>query len=261
MREFLRRVVGAAHPPTGTVGTVHHLSCRVGTAHRGSWKREKHPAAKYAFTIIELLLVLGIIAIVTAMAWPAFAEMFRSARLTDGASELRTFLRQARRQAIEDALVYRCDFLPDADQIRMVPSSDPWTEEGGPASPAPQETDEAFHPHRESIALPNGVRVLTQEEFDEGPPEDEESRDSTIRAEGSKSTDAETAAWVPLAELFPDGSASATTIRLVNEQNAVIELVVDPLTGQVTIGDEQEWLTKDERLEREQEAMSTEGEQ
>lgn len=215
-----------------------------------------HPTARPAFTIIELILVLGLVVLVTAMAWPAFREMFRSARLRDGASELRTFLRQARRHAIADAIAYRCDFLPGTAQLRMVPASQPWTDELASHRPESTDKNKEFVARIETLELPDGVQLLTQEEFDAGPAEEDESK--RLPADVVDFAETDLATWIPLAEFYPDGSVSTATVRLADDRNVVIELVLDSLTGQVTIGAESQWLTRVERREREEQAELTE---
>lgn len=197
------------------------------------------------------MLVVGLLAIVAAMAWPTFQEMFEGARLSDAASELRTTLREARRRAVADGLAYRCDYLPGAGLVRIVPASDPFEVDSdefdpgaprrsapstlGRASTANEEADD-FEPHRAQWELPHGVRILVREEFD--PDLAGEAEDRPPASAPAAPGPADRPEWTPLCELRPDGSATAAPIRLADRRGLAVEILVDSLTGAVEIGEQ-----------------------
>ncbi|MBX9653301.1 hypothetical protein K2Y11_06735 [bacterium] len=227
-------------------------------------------SANAGFTIFELVLVIGIVSVLMAMAWPAFDQLFAARQLPESANELRTFLRDARRQAMADGVVYRCDFVPDTARIRMVPATDPYEgsmtdEQMSPevsASSAPSSgagssgEAEVFIPTREEKELSGMIHVIEEKKFEEGPPAKDseaaalENVEKQVEVPADQSTNDSATKWVPLAAFYPDGSATPTTIRLVDPEDHFIEIWVAALTGEVTIGESQEWKSE-EQIEKE----------
>ncbi|MBY0586656.1 hypothetical protein K2X85_05735 [bacterium] len=208
-------------------------------------------------TIFELLIVLGIISMAMAMAWPALEEMFLGRRLTDAGTMLRNTLRDARRQALDDSITYRLDYSPSTSFCRIVPGDDPFEEEASFETADPASTDKkTFEPTREEIELPDGIRVLGQEEFDQGPARGDEAGDpsDTTRSTTKNASPEESSSreWVPLVAFFPDGSATPSHIRLVTMDHRLLELKVEPLTGEVIIGEIDHWLSDEDRRAEEE---------
>jgi type II secretory pathway pseudopilin PulG len=222
-------------------------------------------AIRRGLTIFELIIVLGIISMAMAMAWPAFEEMFSSRRLSDAGTLVRNHLREARRSALSDSLTYRFDYSPHRSLFRIVPGDDPFEDDllSEVADPATGEGKEeaVFEPLREKVELPDGVRVIGQAEFDEGPVGRDENSgagsDDVARsalAGGQEQANEETGAeaWVPLVAFFPDGSATRATVRLVTRENRLLELYVEPMTGEVTIGEVDRWMSESDRQEEDE---------
>jgi type II secretory pathway pseudopilin PulG len=199
--------------------------------------------------LFELLLVIGVLSVVMAMAWPAFDRMMDARRLGDGATRLRSVLRDARRSAIQDGIAYRVDYLPGSLQLRIVPETDDLSGESAESpvaiGSAVAQTPE-FEPTRVVSELPLGVRLVSQEEFDAGPADKE--KDGPAEAldpadETSPGDDSSSDEWKPLAAFFSDGSAVETVCRLVDENRQVVELRIVGITGEVEIGEAMAWRT------------------
>lgn len=211
-----------------------------------------------AFTLFEVLLVIGIMSILMAMAWPAFDQMLEERRLVESAAQLRTFFRQARRQAIGDSLVYRCDAGRDSSRLRLVPASDPLESdtEDQQATTTSSNSAVPFEPTRQEELLPEGIRVVDDEEFEKGPVEKEEefaaSEPAPVEDPAPLDAEQETVVWMPLAEFRPDGSATERVFRLVDARQRYIEVRILGLTGEVEIGETSDWLSEEQK-ERESE--------
>ncbi len=64
------------------------------------WPRENSWGFNWGFSAIELLVLMGVIGILTAVSAPAFVSYWRSAALQTGTRELATILNRARQLAI-----------------------------------------------------------------------------------------------------------------------------------------------------------------
>lgn len=237
-----------------------------------------HCSTRGGFTLFELILVIGIVSLLMAMSWPAFDQMFAQRQIVDAATQLRTRLRETRRQSMADGIAYRCDYLVGSNRLRTVPDTDPFESTGSlesQALPAPSiagaSSEVTFEPTRSEIELPFGIRVITQEEFDKGPTSlenDSASAGSTEKAGAGSNGDFPLSAestqtagdqWMPIAVFYPDGSSVESYIRLVDESNRVLELSIRPLTGEVQIGDLEDWLTDEQRQQQELDEQESQG--
>jgi prepilin-type N-terminal cleavage/methylation domain-containing protein len=72
-------------------------------------------AHKSAFTLIELVLVMLVIAITMAMAAPSLSNWGRGGRLRDAGDQFLSVARYARTQAIAEARVYRLNVDPQTN--------------------------------------------------------------------------------------------------------------------------------------------------
>ncbi len=110
---------------------------------------------------------------------------------------------------------------------------------------------------RQEIELPDGVQVIDEKRFNEGPQrqsEQENGLDGPPATETKENSPEDTTSssgcrwW----RFFPDGSATASTIRLVMNNDRFLELKVDPSTGEVEIGEADLWRSEQERKEEEE---------
>lgn len=97
-----------------------------------------------AFTLIELVLVLAMLAMLMALAAPSLRGWGQGARLRNGTDQLLTATRWARTQAISTAVVHRLEAGPDGTAFRVVAQD-----------PELVATNEYAHP----IQLPSNLRV------------------------------------------------------------------------------------------------------
>ena len=245
----------------------------------GSLAHRSHP--RTGFTLFELLLVVGIFSILLAMAWPAYDQMFAQRQLPEAANQLRTFLRDTRRQAMADGIVYRCDFVPETSRLRMVPASDPYEGESEEASATDSQSaappssatgmgvgngTEVFEPARVEEELSGGIQVIEEKKFEEGPKaknsetKELENVEEQVETPTDGTSKDSSAKWVPIAVFYPDGSSAPATIRLIDKENHFVEIYVSALTGEVGIGEAQDWRS-DEDVEKEEAEQNNEMEE
>lgn len=97
-----------------------------------------------AFTLIELVLVLAMLAMLMALAAPSLRGWGQGAKLRNGSDQLLTATRWARAQAISTAVVHRLETDPNGTTFRVVAQD-----------PALTAANEYAHP----IQLPSNLRV------------------------------------------------------------------------------------------------------
>ena len=74
-----------------------------------------------AFTMLEILLVLGVLALFLAVAWPSVLRLNGQQTLVDSAEKVRTLVASARVHAIESGLVYQFRYEPAGRHFVVIP--------------------------------------------------------------------------------------------------------------------------------------------
>ncbi len=69
-------------------------------------------AARLAFTLVEVMLVLAVVGVLAAVAWPSVVRMQADHTLSAAAEQTRMVLAEARKQAIHSGLAYQFRFEP-----------------------------------------------------------------------------------------------------------------------------------------------------
>ena len=208
--------------------------------------------SRAGFTLLELLLVLGMLVMLLAFAWPQMQAFVDDKRLTQGGEQLRNALREARREAIDDGIAYRCDVRAGTSRFRIVASSEPWDELA--SEPAARTTDldeeDDFIPFRLEEQLPDDLRLLPRyrlvemigdEVSNEDASNDERSQDNASENDADPDLAADEfvdeEAWEPRFEFYPDGSAVSVTAFLVDRKRRFLVVRADALSGDVSLSE------------------------
>src|SRR4051794_15075176 len=109
---------------------------------------------RHGFTLLEVLLVVAVIVILGAMAYPSIEAMYGDVRLSAAADQVRARWADARTKAIEDGRPYRFATQPDG-QFRIAPDA-PEFWSGGGGTPA-DASDADTPPLVLEDSLPKGV--------------------------------------------------------------------------------------------------------
>lgn len=219
------------------------------------------------FTLMELMLVLAILVALAAFAAPLFQGMLVAGRLEGGAEQVRSLLRDGRRQAMLTGVPHRIDIQPGKGRIRLVPSSDPVEETLSVGKDGESQTDMSsalvnsgaggvdedweVQVSRVVDELPIGVRVEPDEvvrakdgsgtlaslgEDGLGSPLDPPLATGVAGGDDAGMGD-EVETWIPTVEFFPDGSATESVLFVVDGRPMAIEVRVEGLTGDVFLSD------------------------
>jgi type II secretion system protein H len=81
-------------------------------------------ASHSAFTLLEVMIVIALLAMVAAIVWPDFGQARRSEELDESARRLKTLVQMCRAQAMNESRRYRLTFREDGT-VRVTRQRDP----------------------------------------------------------------------------------------------------------------------------------------
>jgi prepilin-type N-terminal cleavage/methylation domain-containing protein len=162
------------------------------------------------FTLMEVLLVLALMAVIAAMAWPALRNPFARHRLHAAADQVRSEWFQARVEAMRSGHVYAFRYQVGGDRFHTSSEEAP--------SPSDDKT------------LPDGVKFLADEARNDDlsalPPDIEpESLDDL--ADG----------WSDPIFFYPDGTTSDVRLVLAGDQGRAVCVMLRGITGTASVAD------------------------
>jgi len=176
-----------------------------------------------AYTLLELVLVIALLGILTALAYPSLDSMYGYYQLTAAADMVRAGWASARGRALDEGRPYRFAVVPNKGNFRVAPDSpDFWS--GGDPPPPP---DGSRPPLILSDTLPKGIRFATPD----APAETDQSGDSSLPTDGVDS-----GSWSRPVVFLPDGTARDDAEIVFQARGArPILLKLRALTGAVTV--------------------------
>lgn len=204
-----------------------------------------------AFTLLEVLLVLGLLVIIGSLSWPSLQRPLANQRLSGAAKQVRVALAQTRLAAIESGEPYQFQFLPGGNKYRvgtfelLLPNDDatstsddsrPRLTRGGhkPQRLVDTQSAAAFDPLRwDEYRLPETITFAVVE-HSESVPEALLVPNSLAAQSDLGESDAES--WSAAIVFQPDGSATNRSVTLLNERSMQIEVSVRGLTGAARVG-------------------------
>ncbi len=168
------------------------------------------------FTILEMVLVLAVITMLSAMAYPTMTGWFKGETLKTGSDTIREAIAMARYLAIEEGEPYRLCIVDGGGNLRAAPDREEfWS--GGSGDDSEEHED----------SLPDGVAVS----MDQGV-SDPEIMDFGDRKTAQEVGSVNPSSWVQVAVFFPDGRAD-TDATLMCEGLGVRSIIIHlrALTG------------------------------
>lgn len=183
------------------------------------------PRRHRGFTLIELLLVLALLAVLAAVAWPSVLRVYSDFELKQAASDVRTKLAATRIRAIDNGVPYQFLYEPEGRRFLIAPQELPPINQTG-ANTLVQTTP----PFKALGELPNGLRfqpLLSIGVAQKAP--------SDLVADFPDATGLSGTTWAGPIVFLPDGSTVDAVFRLVDAKRQGIEISVRGLTGAVTV--------------------------
>jgi prepilin-type N-terminal cleavage/methylation domain-containing protein len=189
----------------------------------------KTRACRPGYSLLELVLVLAVMLIVTALALPSLKGMYGSYKLNGAVDSVRAAWAQARARAIAENRPYRFGVIPETGQYRVAPDlPDYWTGSGRPSSDLTNGEGAVLEE-----SLPPGVRFS----MSGGGAPSADVGDSSLdpAGRGSKSS-ASADAYTSAAVFRPDGTARADCEILFQVRGArPTALCLRGMTGVITV--------------------------
>ncbi|MBX3439849.1 MAG: prepilin-type N-terminal cleavage/methylation domain-containing protein, partial [Planctomycetaceae bacterium] len=203
-------------------------------------------AQRTGFTLIEMLIVCGVLAVLAGMSWPAMRGMLSKARLQQGVDELQTTLRKARIQAMrtgtptlvryeEGGRQYRVeawDTLNDSENIdlsdesrSLASTATPFADTSDPSTPV------SVRPAPIVKELPVGVRFSRAGDATRDSMTLEE--DQNLITRDDTTTLAEPA-WGPAIVFQSTGRSANAALRLIDDRRFYVDIKLRGLTGIVS---------------------------
>lgn len=208
------------------------------------------PRARQGFTLLELMLVLGLIVAIGGLSWPALRGPLANQRLHAAAKQVRVELARARLAAIESGEPQRFQFVPTGnayrvgvDRVLLAPAdgsqgaddNGPRLTAGGSESAPTALAPEAVEPQRWSeFELPAGVKfsellveqIVAPTSQPLAPASAEEELDPAVSGQ----------TWSPPIVFHPDGTTQNAELSLQNERGMRIAVRLRGLTGGAVLG-------------------------
>ena len=193
--------------------------------HRATGRRD-------ALTLLEVLLVLGLLVVLASVSWPALQRPMADHRLRMAADQVRTAWIRSRLDAIRSghACLFHCTPRSGIYSLTRVQGGESPHEEEAIGDFGRLETsveiDDSMR--RKLCALPEDVFFVPSQAASETHP------DATLVASDRVSDDGND--WSEPILFYPDGTTSTARLMLENAYGRRIELSLRGLTGVVTIG-------------------------
>ena len=175
-----------------------------------------------AFTLVELLIVLGILAVVTAFSWPAVRGLLAQNELRSAAKHVRNALAKARLQAMESGSVRQFRYRPGTGHFEIARRA------GAGDEPL---SDTTLHlPNASADALEEEEEVLTSGvRFDAPGP-------AGVSPSSDLSESSLDESWSTPILFFPNGRTSNARLLLHGRRDFLVQLTLRGVTGSVAIG-------------------------
>ena len=190
---------------------------------------------RQGFTLLEISLVIAILLVVAATAWPALRTAFETRRLKAAADQLRTEFGAARVEAMSSGVqqIVRCDPGQRSYAVRRAEDLDAYVEAGSVADEELLMLAELEDDQSGAKQLPEGMTFVASNAL-------VDSRAASVAA-GMVSGTVDPEFQDIL--FYPDGTTSTAEVTIKNERGKYITIQLRGLTGVARVTD---WFTAEE---------------
>lgn len=204
-------------------------------------KKRKSPRSKLAFTLLEVLLAIAILAALSAIALPQIGNMLGDFRIDGAAKQLRADMTRLRVRAMREGRVMILEGMIGGNQLRIRPffqiqdSVEALDQTGsqsamlqGAEQAAPVTTvpaDQASEEQSDPLELPEGVVVESVSVVSAARGMQIEQSSISLQGEG----------WSRPVLFYPDGVTSTGVVILKHETQGRVGIRIRGITGDVTI--------------------------
>ena len=189
------------------------------------------------FTLMEVLLVLAIVAITAALAWPVLEKPLANRRLHSAADEVRTEWCQARIEAMRSGQTYAFRYEVGGDRFYSEPES---ASNGRTSSGASATLNSAIGVQSgastgaarpsDNKTLPKGIRFLGEKTVQGMTP-------VSSSAAQTPSEEQPAEGWSNPIFFYPDGTASDVQLVLVCNRTCALRVLLRGSTATATVAD------------------------
>lgn len=198
---------------------------------------------RQGLTLVEVLLVLGLLVILASLAGPLLDRPLANRRLRVAADALRTEWTRARNQAIAEGQTVRFQYALGERGYSIDHEDGASSEFGGLSALAggvtTQVVEQARSPSNQLLGdsenslsgpmLPEGIIFLTVEVTDES--------EVSLGLDGGQGARQDQALSCTPLRFYPDGTSSTARVVLQNEHERCIEVTLRGLTGVSSVGE------------------------
>jgi prepilin-type N-terminal cleavage/methylation domain-containing protein len=174
------------------------------------------------FTLLEMLLVLAILVVITAVTIPVVGRMYDMHRIEQAAAEVRTALSAARLRAVDGGEVFECRFEPDGRNLIILPRHDGrirFGSEDDRSSAAEKHSAAVLH-----VELPEPLYFWTADEI-------RERLEPNAASELTDRRSMDNLTWSAPVIFAPNGSSTNAQFEIRDRDGRTVELRVRGLTG------------------------------
>ena len=192
-----------------------------------------HSQSRAAFTLLEVLLVLSVLAVIIGISWPSVVRYMGDQAVRESAQSVRTAATGTRIKAIDTGLTYQFRYEPGGQRFAVIPFDPPENIDATTTASATDPTQGVYPVLSGKIAescrfLSSGDRLFASAALERLPRE--------AFANLPDAFELESTAWAPPVLFYSDGTASDSSFRIVDDRDRSIVLSVRGLTGSVSTG-------------------------
>lgn len=177
--------------------------------------------ARAGFTLLELLVVLGVSLLIVGMVWPNLLAYMQTATLRDQSRSVTETISRTRLGAIDHGVAYQFFYEPDGTHYLMLPTGD------DPASGESNTSGTVVTIPGEYGVLPEGYSFKTPTGIDAG----QVSLSGDALRDIPDTGEIQGVNWASPAIFYPDGSGSDFRFEIENDRGRYLTVSIRGLTG------------------------------